>query len=89
MFRDEAKTEQVAWVKLRDYDEGDYIYIQHSDAEDAWDYTLYDDEHGELDGGQFDLPGVDNAFDALFEILDDIDEEDAKFLDPEDYEDII
>lgn len=89
MFREEAKTDEFAWVKLKDYDEGDYIYVQYSDDEDSWDYTLYDSEYDELDGGQIDLPGVDNAFDALFEILDDIDEKDVKFLDPEDYEDIV
>lgn len=90
MFREDAKTSEVAWVKLSGSDEGDYIYVQRSWSDtDCWDYTFYDSNYEEVDGGQYDLPGIDNAFDVLFEIVEDIDESDVKFLDPEEADDVI
>lgn len=90
MFREDAKTSEVAWAKISGYDEGDYVYVQRSWSEtDCWDYTLYDADYEETDGGQCDLPGIDNAYDALFEILEDVGESDVKFMDPEDAEDVI
>lgn len=85
MFKEDAKTSEEAWVKLTDVDEGAYIYVQKSWDADAWDYTLYDEDMEENDGGQYDLPGIDNAYDALMEIMEDTDESAMKFLDPEDY----
>lgn len=89
MFREDAKTAEEAWVKVFGYDEGSYMYVQHSWSDaDCWDYTFYDSDMEESDGGQYDLPGIDNAFDAVFEILEDVEESDVEFMDPEDYEDI-
>lgn len=85
MFKEEAKTGEEAWVQIADWDEAAYIYVQKSWDEDAWDYTTYDEDQEEYDGGQYDLPGIDNAYDAVLEILEGVDESSLTFLDPEDY----
>ena len=52
-------------VKLEN---GNFFHIQT--CEDGWDYTLYDAEYKEIDGGQLDEPGYTMA-DASKEILNE------------------
>lgn len=93
MFRDDAKGSETAWVRIKaDYatDEETYIFVEQRWGTDAWEYTFYDVSREESGGGESDLPGVDNAFDAVFEILeDDIPENGVRFLDPEAHEDMV
>lgn len=40
-----------------------YLFMQYSDAEDCWDWTLFDASYNEIDGGQFDS-GDETPYDA-------------------------
>ena len=50
---EQAKTPQEAAYRL---ESGDYLYIQTSES--GYDYTLYDPDYKELDGGQLDNPDL-------------------------------
>lgn len=50
---EQAEAQQEAAYRL---ESGDYLYIQTSET--GYDYTLYDPDYKELDGGQLDNPGL-------------------------------
>ena len=50
---EQAKVPQEAAYRL---ESGEYLYIQTSET--GYDYTLYDPDYKELDGGQLDNPGL-------------------------------
>ena len=50
---EQAEAPQEAAYRLEN---GDYLYIQTSET--GYDYTLYDPDYKELDGGQLDNPGL-------------------------------
>ena len=50
---EQAKAPQEAAYRL---ESGEYLYIQTSET--GYDYTLYDPDYKELDGGQLDNPGL-------------------------------
>lgn len=58
--------EQMAWKVGRD----NYLILQTCD--DGWDYTLYDKDFKEMDGGQLDMPEL-SMEEARREILNDFD----------------
>ncbi|MCJ0222816.1 DUF4316 domain-containing protein [Clostridioides difficile] len=53
---EQAEAPQEAAYRLQN---GDYLYIQTSET--GYDYTLYDPDYKELDGGQLDNPGLSLA----------------------------
>ena len=53
---EQAEAQQEAAYRL---ESGDYLYIQTSET--GYDYTLYDPDYKELDGGQLDNPGLSLA----------------------------
>ena len=53
---EQAKAQQEAAYRL---ESGDYLYIQTSET--GYDYTLYDPDYKELDGGQLDNPDLSLA----------------------------
>ena len=53
---EQAKAPQEAAYRL---ESGDYLYIQTSES--GYDYTLYDPDYKELDGGQLDNPDLSLA----------------------------
>ena len=53
---EQAETPQEAAYRL---ESGDYLYIQTSET--GYDYTLYDPDYKELDGGQLDNPDLSLA----------------------------
>jgi hypothetical protein len=57
---------QMAWKVGRD----NYLIMQTCD--DGWDYTLYDKDFKEVDGGQLDMPEL-SMEEARREILNDFD----------------
>lgn len=62
----ERLDEQMAWKVGKDH----YLILQTCD--DGWDYTLYDKNFKELDGGQLDMPEL-SMQEARSEILNDFD----------------
>lgn len=58
--------EQMAWKVGKDH----YLILQTCD--DGWDYTLYDKNFKEIDGGQLDMPEL-SMQEARSEILNDFD----------------
>lgn len=58
--------EQMAWKVGKDH----YLILQTCD--DGWDYTLYDKDFKEVDGGQLDMPEL-SMEEARREILNDFD----------------
>lgn len=59
-----------------------YFMIQKS--EDGYDYTLYTSDYSEIDGGQLDNPDI-SIYDAMNEILEDLDIEIPMELGPKKY----
>lgn len=53
---EQAEAQQEAAYRL---ESGDYLYIQTSET--GYDYTLYDPDYKELDGGQLDNPDLSLA----------------------------
>ena len=72
--------EQMAWKVGRD----NYLILQTCD--DGWDYTLYDKDFKEVDGGQLDMPEL-SMQEARSEILQDF-ELDKKDLVVVDYDEV-
>lgn len=62
-----------------------YFMIQKS--EDGYDYTLYTSDYSEIDGGQLDNPDI-SIYDAMNEILEDLDIEIPGHKDEIDYEEL-
>lgn len=62
-----------------------YFMIQKS--EDGYDYTLYTSDYSEIDGGQLDNPDI-SIYDAMNEILEDLDIEIPSHKDEIDYEEL-
>ena len=62
----ERLDEQMAWKVGKDH----YLILQTCD--DGWDYTLYDKNFKEIDGGQLDMPEL-SMQEARSEILNDFD----------------
>ena len=62
-----------------------YLILQTCD--DGWDYTLYDKDFKEMDGGQLDMPEL-SMEEARREILNDFDL-DKKDLVVADYEEVV
>lgn len=73
--------EQMAWKVGRD----NYLILQTCD--DGWDYTLYDKDFKEVDGGQLDMPEL-SMQEARSEILKDF-QLDKKDLVAVDYDEIV
>ena len=61
-----ANDEQMAWKVGKDH----HLILQTCD--DGWDYTLYDKNFKEIDGGQFDMPEL-SMLEVRGEILSDFD----------------
>lgn len=73
--------EQMAWKVGKDH----YLILQTCD--DGWDYTLYDKNFKEIDGGQLDMPEL-SMQEARSEILKDF-QLDKKDLVAVDYDEIV
>ncbi len=73
--------EQMAWKVGKDH----YMILQTCD--DGWDYTLYDKNFKEIDGGQLDMPEL-SMQEARSEILKDF-QLDKKDLVAVDYDEIV
>lgn len=73
--------EQMAWKVGKDH----YLILQTCD--DGWDYTLYDKNFKEIDGGQLDMPEL-SMQEARSEILKDF-ELDKKDLVVVDYDEVV
>lgn len=73
--------EQMAWKVGKDH----YLIIQTCD--DGWDYTLYDKNFKEIDGGQLDMPEL-SMQEARSEILKDFQLE-KKDLVVADYDEVV
>ena len=56
-------------------------------SEDGYDYTLYTSDYSEIDGGQLDNPDI-SIYDAMNEILEDLDIEIPGHKDEIDYEEL-
>lgn len=77
----EPQVDQFAWKVGKNH----YLTIQSCD--DGWDYTIYDKNFNEFDGGQLDMPEF-SILEARNEILADFDM-DHRNLIIEDYETIL
>ena len=65
-----------------------YIFMQWSDSEECWDWTLFDSNMDEMDGGQYDLDAdsADEAIRQFCEMDDEFDLSDIDIDDPEQVE---
>lgn len=77
----EIMEEQMAWQVGRNH----FLVLQTCD--DGWDYTLYDKNFNEIDGGQLDMPEL-SMIEARKEILSDF-KLDKKDLIAVDYDELL